>query len=78
MLTPSMDYAVGKGRMFELERKAAQRRLVDEALASQRLQQPSLLDKLVERLKETARVAGGRRTALPGIDMNSSGIQPAT
>lgn len=33
MLPPSMDYEVGKGRQYELERKAANNRLVEEALA---------------------------------------------
>jgi hypothetical protein len=77
MLTPSMSYEVGKGRQFELEQKAAQRRQVEEALASQRLEQPSLLDKIAERLKETARVAGRRRGSETGMDLGRSGVQPA-
>lgn len=75
MLTPSMDYEVGRGRMLELEQKLAARRLLDEALASQRLQQPSLLDRLVERMKKTAEWVGHRGSTLPGVDADVFGMQ---
>lgn len=64
--------------MLELERKLAARRLLDEALASQRLEQPSLLDRLAERMKEIARWVDRRGSMLPGIDGNSFGLQPPT
>jgi hypothetical protein len=51
MLPPSMDYEVGKGRIFELEQKAAARRQLEEALAGQRRQQPGLLSRLLKRMK---------------------------
>lgn len=74
MLTPTMDYEVGRGRMLELEQKLAARRLLDEALASQRLQQPSLLDRLVERMKKTAGWAARRGSTLPGVEVSDFGI----
>jgi hypothetical protein len=60
MLTPSIGYEAGKGRELELEKQLARRRLLAEARESQRLQQASLLDRIVERLK-----AIGRRPAMP-------------
>ncbi|MDT8307109.1 MAG: hypothetical protein RRC07_14350 [Anaerolineae bacterium] len=78
MLTPSMDYEVGKGRMLELERKLAVRRLVAEAQASQRLQQPSVLDRLVERMKEIARWIDRRDSALSGFDSHPYQTQQPT
>lgn len=43
MLPPTMGYEVGKGREFELEQKAAKRRLLAEARAGQQLERPGLL-----------------------------------
>lgn len=60
MLTPSLGYEAGKGRELELEKQLAQRRLLAEAREVQRLQQPGLLDRIVDRLK-----AIGRRAARP-------------
>ena len=51
MLTPSIGYEAGKGREFELERKIAARRQLEEALAGQRLQQPAVRTSLLQRIK---------------------------
>jgi hypothetical protein len=70
MLTPTMGYEAGKGRALELERKLAARRLLEEALTVQRLEQPSLLERLVERLKQVVAPGSHVGSGLPGFDMN--------
>jgi hypothetical protein len=70
MLTPSIGYEAGKGRELELERKLARRRLLAEAREAQRSQQPSLLERIVERLK-----AIGRRRDERSPDLEIGGFQ---
>jgi hypothetical protein len=73
MLTPSIGYEAGKGRELELERQLARRRLLAEARDAQRSQQPqhpSLLDRIVERLK-----AIGRRRDERSPDLEIGGFQ---
>jgi hypothetical protein len=69
MLTPTMGYEAGKGRALELERKLAARRQLEEALAVQRLEQPSLLERLVERLKKVVAPGATGNDRLPGFDL---------
>jgi hypothetical protein len=64
MLTPTIGYEAGKGRALELERKLAARRQLEEALAVQRAERRSLLERLVERLKKV--VAPRAKKSLPG------------
>jgi hypothetical protein len=70
MLTPSIGYEAGKGRELELERQLARRRLLAEAREAQRSQQPSLLERIVERLK-----AIGRRRDERSPDLEIGGFQ---
>ena len=73
MLTPSIGYEAGKGRELELEKQLARRRLLAEAREAQRLQQPSLLERIVERLKAIG--ARGRRRDERSPDLEIGGFQ---
>lgn len=69
MLTPTMGYEAGKGRALELERKLAARRQLEEALAVQRLERRSLLERLVERLKKVVAPGSHVGSGLSGFDV---------
>lgn len=69
MLPPMMGYEAGRGRELELEQKIAARRQLEEALSARRLEQPSLLEKLVESLRNVVAVS----TQLASSLANSSG-----
>jgi hypothetical protein len=78
MLPPMMGYEAGRGREMELERKIAERRQVVEAVASQRLKQPSLLEKLVSSLKRMAAQRDQRPVSRPGVKANRQQQPQAT
>jgi hypothetical protein len=76
MLTPSMGYEVGKGRIWELERKVAAQQLLDEALATPKPQHAASREGLLARVKHvTAALAhlGHRSRPTPASNTGVAG-----